>query len=193
LKVSRLTFLEGSSLGIIRQVVEPIVGPEGLVWKWFPNSRRSDNAGKPKYEGFLLYERNLGTTRERCKVLFKDGNEVSRLPIVKAKVLAVNSEIPTSLLVRNLSRTPPLYGGASFGSDWVHAGSGLPELLDHLIICRWQLHMELITASSYDVRTGFDYSGISILLDDASITTGGYMDMKSKIDQLFIAASAKFR
>ncbi len=153
-----LNHVEPRIVEILKSVLLKILGEDGDVWGWYPNANRLDKEGKPKYAGFVFYEKRQGVGYPHYHVFGDAGDIIFKLKILEAKVSVLTSSIKTSICVRDLTAHTPVYGGASLcnpnekGDVWAYAGSGAPELVDHLLVCNVHTGVYISMKSSIEAR-----------------------------------------
>lgn len=182
--------LYGGALTVVSEVLGHVLGPEGDVWGWYPKASRTDDVGVAKYTTFALVEAPIGAG-EGTSTSWSFG-EVNvpelRMRIIQAKLDKLEDHV-SSISGRDMESDPPVYGGSSsfrIGRHaWGLAGSGAPELIDHLIVLQLLNWAGKITEDDYEARADLDYQGVREAMAFVGMHAGTYVAMKAGIEARF--------
>jgi hypothetical protein len=188
--VAPTKILYGDALTVMSEVLGNVLGADGDVWGWYPKASRTDDAGVAKYTTFALVEAPIGASEGTSTSWSFGQADVPELRkrIIQAKLDELEDHV-SSISGRDMESDPPVYGGASsfrIGQDaWGLAGSGAPELVDHLIVLQLLNTAGKITEDDYEARTDLDYQGVREAMAHVGMHAGTYMAMKTGIEARF--------
>ncbi len=175
---------------VLGHILGHILGPEGDVWGWYPKASRTDDAGKLRYTTFSLVEHPLDPSYGKPSNWSFGCAEVPevRMRIIDQKFKALQCHI-SSISGRDMNSEPRIYGGASSfrisPNAWGLAGSGAPELVDHLIVLQLLLCSGKIREEDYEARADLDVAGVREAMEEVGMNAGTYMAMKAWIEARF--------